>query len=230
LALSGGGGGGYTRDRHSVRRMLERSVGECYFVTFLVADAPQASDLDDDVEFFDTRLAYLSVSRHGRAENAPWHYSYPLHWKGAWMLAQVTQQTHRVGLTDASLVIRSRPDIAFRDCFDLKRAEQVFTERRYLVIGQQLSADNFLLTNAATYRDQIAALLNPDDGHVCAPALLPPSCRSCDPSLPLATAQRRSPAAGWVGCVCGGAGAAGESNQRRGQRTAGSGQRLAARG
>jgi len=56
--------------RHSLRRMLEKSVGECYFVTLMVADAPQASDLDDDVEFFDTRLSYLSVSRHGHAKSA----------------------------------------------------------------------------------------------------------------------------------------------------------------
>jgi len=54
-----------------------------------------------------------------------WHWSYPLHWKGAWMLAQATHDTFRVALTDASLVIRSRPDIAFRDCFHLERAEQV---------------------------------------------------------------------------------------------------------
>lgn len=51
--------------------MLEKSVGECYFVTLMVADAPQAADLDDDVEFFDSRLSYLSVTRHGHAKTAP---------------------------------------------------------------------------------------------------------------------------------------------------------------
>jgi hypothetical protein len=63
--MDGGVGG-----RHSLRRMLEKSVGECYFVTLMVADAPQAADLDDDVDFFDTRLSYLSVSRHGHAKTA----------------------------------------------------------------------------------------------------------------------------------------------------------------
>ena len=79
----------------------------------------------------------------------------------------------------------------------------MFSERRYLIIGQQLSADNFLLTNAATYRDQIAALLHMDDGHVrpsrspLASPYTPLSCeatRVCSqsPSFPYAHKVRQT--------------------------------------
>ena len=63
--------------------MLERSVGPCYFVTFLLGhegglgpDRPlpvTETLLDDDVAFFDTRLAYLVLKHHSRAPSDKWY-------------------------------------------------------------------------------------------------------------------------------------------------------------
>eukprot|EP00854_Cymbomonas_tetramitiformis_P023337 gene23337-28239_t len=142
--------------------MLENSVGDCYFVTLFTTASPGKNQLDEDAAFFNSRLAYISVARSGIAAREKW-YNYPIHWYGGWMIAEVVQELHKIPVPDSTIVIRSRPDICFRDCFDFTQAQKVFSEHKYLMIGQLISADNNFFTNAVTYKEKVAALLYVND-------------------------------------------------------------------
>mmetsp|Transcript_13562 Transcript_13562/g.28886 ORF Transcript_13562/g.28886 Transcript_13562/m.28886 type:complete len:334 (-) Transcript_13562:9-1010(-) len=152
--------------RHSIKKMLERSVGQCYFVALLtptlssdkgsaVTKTVQRDWLEADARLFDTRLAYLTVERHQKPNTGFW-YNYANHWRGVWTIADTLQKMHGFATDGSTIVVRSRPDVCFRDCFDFTNAAKVFASHRYLIIGQQISADNNMFTNVPTYAEQIA--------------------------------------------------------------------------
>ena len=53
--------------RPTMLDMLRRSAGDCWFVTLLVSSekGTQREILEDDFQFFERRLGFLSVTRHG---------------------------------------------------------------------------------------------------------------------------------------------------------------------
>ena len=164
--------------RPTMLDMLRRSAGDCWFVTLLASSGTghTLELLEDDYRFFEGRLGYMSLTRHGPALKK-W-YNYPVHWYGCWLIAHVIRETLPQTAMDASrtIVLRHRPDECFRDCFDVDAAGRVFARYKYLILGQPISGDNGLTTNWATYADIIAAglsqspttealILNPDKDH-----------------------------------------------------------------
>ena len=53
--------------RPTMLDMLRRSAGDCWFVTLLVSSekGTEREILEDDFQFFERRLGFLSVTRHG---------------------------------------------------------------------------------------------------------------------------------------------------------------------
>ncbi|CAE7495628.1 unnamed protein product [Symbiodinium necroappetens] len=147
--------------RPTMLDMLRRSAGDCWFVTLLSSSKESQSQplelLEDDFRFFEGRLGFMSITRHGLALEK-W-YNYPIHWYGCWLIAHVIRETLPQTAMDASrtIVLRHRPDECFRHCFDVDAAGRVFARHKYMILGQPVSADNGLTTNWATYADIIAA-------------------------------------------------------------------------
>ncbi|CAE7394519.1 unnamed protein product [Symbiodinium microadriaticum] len=147
--------------RPTMLDMLRRSAGDCWFVTLLSSSKESQSQplelLEDDFRFFEGRLGFMSITRHGPALEK-W-YNYPIHWYGCWLIAHVIRETLPQTAMDASrtIVLRHRPDECFRHCFDVDAAGRVFARHKYMILGQPVSADNGLTTNWATYADIIAA-------------------------------------------------------------------------
>eukprot|EP00959_Pyramimonas_sp_CCMP1952_P027074 568577-Pyramimonas_sp.AAC.1 len=64
-------------------------------------------------------------SRPPTTHPRPCRYLKPLHWVGAWMLAETMQRMHGVESDSSTVVMRSRPDVCFRDCFNFTAAAKV---------------------------------------------------------------------------------------------------------
>ncbi|CAL1167943.1 unnamed protein product [Cladocopium goreaui] len=148
--------------RPTMLDMLRRSAGDCWFVTLLVSSekGTQREILEDDFQFFERRLGFLSVTRHGESKGISGKaYMYPVHWYGCWLIAHVIRESLPavVGDPGSTVVLRHRPDECFRRCFDADAAGEVFAKWRYLILGQTISGDNGLTTNWATYSGIIAA-------------------------------------------------------------------------
>lgn len=147
--------------RSTMLDMLRRSAGDCWFVT-LLASGNRGYDLaifKDDFRFFEGRLGYVSLIRHGLAVKEK-RYNYAIHWFGCWLIAHIIQQAlpnATIGDPFRTIVVRHRPDECFRACFDADAAAAVFETWRYMILGQPISADNGLTTNWATYTDIIAS-------------------------------------------------------------------------
>lgn len=148
--------------RPTMLDMLRRSAGDCWFVTLLVSsdNGTQREILEDDFQFFERRLGYLSVTRHGESNGRDGKgYMLSAHWYGCWLIAHVIRESLPavVGDPGSTVVLRHRPDECFRRCFDADAAGEVLAKWRYLILGQPVSGDNGLTTNWATYNDIIAA-------------------------------------------------------------------------
>ncbi|CAE7356811.1 unnamed protein product [Symbiodinium sp. CCMP2592] len=145
--------------RPTMLDMLRRSAGDCWFVTLLASSGSghPLEVLEDDYRFFERRLGFISLTRHGPALRKD--YNYPIHWYGCWLVAHVIRETLPQTAMDAgrTIVLRHRPDACFRACFDADAAGHVFARRKYMILGQPFSGDNALTTNWATYADIIAA-------------------------------------------------------------------------
>ncbi|CAK9002991.1 unnamed protein product [Durusdinium trenchii] len=145
--------------RPSMLNMLQRSAGDCWFVTLLVSsyDGIDLAILQDDYQFFQGRFSFVSVIRSGIAK--PKGYAYAVHWHGCWWIAQQIREALKGKAAmdpSSTIVLRHRPDECFRHCFDVEAAAAAFTRWRYLILGQPISADNGLTTNWATYSNLIA--------------------------------------------------------------------------
>eukprot|EP00242_Pyramimonas_sp_CCMP2087_P016566 CAMPEP_0198205154 /NCGR_PEP_ID=MMETSP1445-20131203/8626_1 /TAXON_ID=36898 /ORGANISM="Pyramimonas sp., Strain CCMP2087" /LENGTH=708 /DNA_ID=CAMNT_0043877317 /DNA_START=184 /DNA_END=2310 /DNA_ORIENTATION=- len=160
--------------RHSVRNMLQRSVGECYFVVIVVPTTTSdkggqpavASDLhsnlEEDVTFFDSRLVYFALTRQTSAAANQW-FNFAVNYRALWVIAETLQRMHAIHTDASTIIIRSRPDMCFRDCFDFTNAAKVFASHHYLIIGQQISSDCGMFTNWVTYAEQMAPYIGMDD-------------------------------------------------------------------
>ena len=150
--------------RGSMKDMLRRSAGDCWFVTLLVSNDVERSVLLDDVAFFEHRFSFISVSRSARVMKNR-SYMYPVHWYGCFLSAQLVVDfaPSLLGDMDTTVVLRHRPDECFRKCFQLENLQRVLGKWGYLIFGQPVSADNALTTNWKTYKEIIAeGYLKPD--------------------------------------------------------------------
>ena len=68
--------------------------------------------------------SFLSGLTEAMMHDASRHNT-PNHWRGIWMLADTVQRMHGIATDSSTIVVRSRPDICFRDCFDFTNAAKV---------------------------------------------------------------------------------------------------------